>query len=285
MSSFNIWSQDHVTIYQDCQYGGRSHALKAGNYLDRDLGIGNDVISAIRIPKGWRVTVYTDNNFKGVSRTFDEDVVCIAADLNDKISSIRVAHKSNHSNSSAGSRTQMITLYEDCNFRGTSHSLRPGNYVDNQLGIGNDRLSSIRIPSGMRVTLYTDNNFKGSSRTFDENVVCMPADLNDKISSIRVTQKNNHNSSSNRSGNKMITLYVDCDYRGSSHKLGPGTYIDSQLGIGNDRLSSLRIPSGMRITLYTDNNKRGERITLDKSHSCLPHEFNDRVSSVHIERY
>ncbi len=188
MASSGI-AQDHVTVYRDCQYRGNSHNLYEGKYLDRDLGVGNDAISAIRIPKGWKVIVYTNNNFQGASRTFEESVSCMPADLNDKISSMRVERVRGYNQSSRtsyGSGSGMITLYVDCNFRGGSHQLRPGTYNADQLGIGNDRLSAIRIPNGMKVTVYMDNNMRGASLTFDKDVECMPAMYNDKVSSIRV---------------------------------------------------------------------------------------------------
>lgn len=201
-TAISALAQDHVTVYRDCQYRGSSHNLYEGEYLDRDLGVGNDAISAIRIPKGWKVTVYTNNRFQGASRTFDESVSCMPADLNDKISSIRVERSrgyqsSGQSHSSTGNR---VTLFVDCNYRGGSHQLSPGSYRADQLGIGNDRLSAIRIPNGMKVTVYMDNNFRGASLTFDEDVSCMPAQYNDKVSSIRVehTQSGRNYSSGNR---------------------------------------------------------------------------------------
>jgi len=206
-TAFSALAQDHVTVYRDCQYRGSSHNLYEGEYRDRDLGVGNDAISAIRIPKGWKVTVYTNNNFQGSSRSFDESVSCMPADLNDKISSMRVERSHSYNQSSRpshGSGSGVITLYVDCNYRGGSHQLRTGTYNADQLGIGNDRLSAIRIPKGMKVTVYMDNNLRGASLTFDENVSCMPAMYNDKVSSIRVESTHssrNYNNNSNRNYN------------------------------------------------------------------------------------
>ncbi|MDX1333853.1 MAG: hypothetical protein R3252_12555, partial [Robiginitalea sp.] len=133
-------------------------------------------------------------------------------------------------------------------------------------------------------TVYTDNNWRGMSRTFDESVSCMPADLNDKISSMRVERTNGYNSSaSSGSSRDMITLYVDCNYRGGSHQLRPGTYTANQLGIGNDRLSAIRIPKGMKVTVYMDNNFRGASAIYTRDVSCLPPVYNDKVSSIRVE--
>ncbi len=286
-------AQDYITVYEDCGYRGNSHRLYEGDHLDRDLGVGNDKISAIRIPRGWEVTVYTDNNYRGQSRTFDEDVNCMPADLNDKISSIRVTRRS-YSRPGSGSSGGPITLYADCGFRGSRYSIGLGTYTANELGIGNDRLSSLRIPEGYRVTLYVDNNKRGFSKEFRYDVECLTSEgLNDRVSSINVSRANNWQSSqSNKkayrpSGGSSgdVVLYRDCNYRGTSLRLGEGVYYARDLNpIGNDRLSSLRIPKGYTVTLYMDNELRGQRAVFTVDISCLPSVFNDKTSSIEIKR-
>lgn len=49
----------------------------------------NDDVSAISVPKGWRVTIYEHAGYKGRSRTFTGNVSCLG-DFNDEMSSIRV---------------------------------------------------------------------------------------------------------------------------------------------------------------------------------------------------
>src|SRR4030095_10883525 len=59
-----------------------------------------------------------------------------------------------------------VTLYQDCNFRGISATLEVGNYRTYQMKIGNDKLSSLSIPNGMKVTIYEHDNYSGRSTTF-----------------------------------------------------------------------------------------------------------------------
>ena len=272
-TAFSAMAQDHVTVYRDCQYRGSSHNLYEGQYLDRDLGVGNDAISAIRIPRGWKVTVYTNNRFQGASRTFDESVSCMPADLNDKISSMRVERHSGYQSSSAsgGSGSGMITLYVDCNYRGGSHQLRPGTYNANQLGIGNDRLSAIRIPRGMKVTVYMDNNMRGSSLTFDKDVACMPSMYNDKVSSIRVESTHsgkNYNKNSNRNYNSQNQgLKVNFNARGKVPcKLERGAPTSNcDFGVvrrgGGDADVHIKTYNGLRIIYF----QNGRAVGYDRS--------------------
>ena len=51
--------------------------MREGDYRDRDIKIGNDRISSIRVPNGWSVTVYKSNNFEGSSETYTRDVRCL----------------------------------------------------------------------------------------------------------------------------------------------------------------------------------------------------------------
>ena len=78
-------------------------------------------------------------------------------------------------------------------------------------------------------------------------------------------------------------MYGDCDYRGSNKLLSPGTYGDDDLGIGNDQLSSIRIPRGYKVTLYKDNGLRGESIVLTSDQRCLNGHWDNSVSSVRVD--
>ena len=46
-----------------------------------------------------------------------------------------------------------VTIFTDCPFAGQSMSLGVGNYNGNQMGLPNDSISSLRIPSGLQMIL------------------------------------------------------------------------------------------------------------------------------------
>lgn len=91
-SSTNTASGD-VYIYQDINYGGRSASLGLGSYNLASLqakGFYNDDLSSIKVPWGYKVTLYADDNFSGASRVITADTSWIGNDWNDRVSSIRV---------------------------------------------------------------------------------------------------------------------------------------------------------------------------------------------------
>ncbi len=59
----------------------------------------------------------------------------------------------------------------------------------------------------------------------------------------------------------QVTIYSDAEYRGSSKTLGIGKY-PTGFGLKNDSLSSLKIPSGLKVTLCEHDNFQGRRCIL-----------------------
>ncbi len=189
MSSF---AQDHVSVYSGCNFEGDSQKMYEGEYNDRDLKVGNDRISSIRVPNGWTVTVYKSHNFEGSSETYTRDVRCLPEKFNDAISSIRVSRSGNSS---------AVTIYSGCDLKGDKQVLREGDYRDRDIKIGNDRISSIHVPSGWSVTVYKSNNFEGASATYTSDIRCLPEKFNDAISSLRVHRGNHYTASSANNNN------------------------------------------------------------------------------------
>jgi hypothetical protein len=79
-----------------------------------------------------------------------------------------------------------VLIYSDENYQGASQELVEGNYDINSLTIGNDTLSSLKIPQGIKVTLYEHAGFSGRSKMFTEDTPWVGDDFNDLTSSIKV---------------------------------------------------------------------------------------------------
>ncbi|MGZ8898286.1 MAG: glycosyl hydrolase family 18 protein [Halobacteriota archaeon] len=74
--------------YVDENFSGGSVSLKPGEYNNLE-GIA-DKISALRVPDGFRVTLFEHANFQGRSKTFTSDCFYVGDDFNEITSSIRV---------------------------------------------------------------------------------------------------------------------------------------------------------------------------------------------------
>jgi len=85
----------------------------------------------------------------------------------------------------------------------------------------------------------------------------------------------------NISPNGHVVVYDDAEYRGASQIIGVGRYDLS--AIRNDTISSLRVPAGMKVTLYADVGFSGSSKTFTQDTSFVGADFNDRTSSMIVE--
>jgi peptidoglycan hydrolase-like protein with peptidoglycan-binding domain len=85
---------------------------------------------------------------------------------------------------------QAVVIFEHGNYEGKSRQLNPGNYNVAELHsyIGNDQLSSIKIPDGWKVTLFGDGDFKGKSAIFEADAPLI-GEFNDKTSSLIIERQ------------------------------------------------------------------------------------------------
>jgi hypothetical protein len=79
-----------------------------------------------------------------------------------------------------------VIVYADANFAGARQELGPGQFDIGQLSIGNDTISSLRVPSGWTVTLYEHAGFQGRAKTFTSDTAYVGDDFNDLTSAISV---------------------------------------------------------------------------------------------------
>ena len=81
------------------------------------------------------------------------------------------------------------TFYADCNYQGTAITLSEGYYDAWKLrlyGIGDNKLSSIKVLPGYKVTVW-DGEGTGTSKTYTSDISCLVNDgLNDNVSSISI---------------------------------------------------------------------------------------------------
>lgn len=82
--------------------------------------------------------------------------------------------------------SSQVVIYRHVNFEGASQALNIGNYDMIDLAIGNDTVSSLRVPPGLKVTLYQNAGFRGGSKVFTQDTAWVGLDFNDRTSSLKV---------------------------------------------------------------------------------------------------
>jgi hypothetical protein len=82
-----------------------------------------------------------------------------------------------------------VTLYADPNFTGASQCLRTGSFRMADLKVGNDKVSSIKVRSGMKVSLYEHDQYAGASAVFSADSGWVGS-MNDRTSSLVVSTTN-----------------------------------------------------------------------------------------------
>jgi hypothetical protein len=174
-----------------------------------------------------------------------------------------------------------VTLYEDCNYSGKKNYLEAGTYSLYQMKIGNDKLSCMQIPAGMKVTIYENDNFRGRSKTFYNSIACLEGEWNDMASSLVVE---NQNPRPNYNSNDYVVFFNDCYAKGFSQTLRPGRYKGDELGSLKYNISSFTIYGNLRVKTYINNESlSGYSVTHDASESCLGSTENDKIGSLVIE--
>eukprot|EP00808_Paulinella_micropora_P009603 g9125.t1 len=79
----------------------------------------------------------------------------------------------------------------------------------------------------------------------------------------------------------QVIFYRDPDFLGESFMLGTGNYTSMPVG-WNDVISSLRVPSGLSVTLFDEGNFAGTSVTCNTDTPRLG-SFNDLTSSIRIQ--
>lgn len=264
-----------VTIYQG-DYTGPSISLGVGRYNFAALSDIGDVSSA-RVPLGLRLILFENQNFTGRSIMLTRDTgtdLMISYQFNNRTNSFIVEEIEEQKVKEIEKKS--VIIYED-NFSGESRRLAPGRYDYQQLGIRDNALSSISIPPGFRVQLFDHAGFEDRLMTLraDTNVdFFLTNSVNDKataliVEEIPITEV-------------TITVYTD-RFQGASQELLPGRYRAIDLTVGNNSISSIRVPKGMRVTIHDREDKTGFSRTITTDSDLAGQRFDNNISSLMVE--
>ena len=100
--------------------------------------------------------------------------------------------------------------------------------------------------------------------------VAQLGDFNDQISSIVVEPM-------------RVMLFQHANFGGNSQAFGVGRFDVGQLTIGNDQASSVLVPPGYKVTLFSNAGFQGAKRVITGDASYVGNDFNDVVSSIIVE--
>jgi hypothetical protein len=201
-----------------------------------------------------------------------------------------------------------VTLYKHVHFRG-HHETFYGDVPNlGRSSIGNDRASSVEVPTGCRVTLYRDADFRGPAITVHQHVGDLGTTWigNDEVSSLTVDchgagyrdrgdggvrDRGDHRGrgygrdhgygrgygygrdhgygDDRRRRQAAVTVFSDAGFRGYSESF---SYDDPDLrdnSIGQDEISSISVAPGCRAVLFADVGFRGAATAVTGSDGNL----------------
>ena len=85
------WNDNHVIVFSECGYAGRSKGLPVGDYdALRKVGVEHNAISSMIIPEGLAVEVFQLRRFGGHWYRLNQNQICLKGNWDNRIGSLRV---------------------------------------------------------------------------------------------------------------------------------------------------------------------------------------------------
>ncbi len=185
------------------------------------------------------------------------------------------------------------TVYKNDNFNPPFQEIGPGTYDMGDLTFGNDEISSVRVPEGLRVIMYEHANFKGDKRMLvrDYDFWASGDPFNDKTSAILVEEVATFYQHANYGGKKLILGIGRYDLTKIGGSAGTPSYGTGDFDINwKDVISSMKVPSGLMVILYEAADFTGRSWVFnenvpDFSQYIYPSgvSANDKISSIVIK--
>ena len=155
-------------------------------------------------------------------------------------------------------------------------ALRPGRYNLEALtaaGVPENWMTSVRVPANMVFQAFSEDNFGGEMWEYTADCSNVGAEANDQMSSCIIYYRNG------------VTFYADDLFRGNCVTLTKGRYTMAelnQLGIPNDWMTSLAIPEGWNVIVYSEDHFAGDAWNFGRGTHNVGTDCNDKMTSVKI---
>lgn len=182
--------------------------------------------------------------------------------------------------------SQAVEVYTHGNYAmewegipGQVQKLAVGMYTDveNNLLIGNDQISSLKVPEGLGVRLYEHAWYQGATVDFTSDVAALPPEWNDRASSVAVYRLED--------GPPAIDYAMAFDFTWARPLMLPiGDYPDlSATALGVSTLGALLIPRHLSVTLFDQAGFAGASVELFGENTTLG-EWDNRAQSLRVSR-
>jgi hypothetical protein len=176
---------------------------------------------------------------------------------------------------------QQVTVYRDCNFRGASISMGPGNYTGNQLGVMVRDISSINIPAGYVVNLFSQDFFNGNYISLNTSSSCL---LNQLFSKRTVSMQVIYMGSA--ANTPPISVYRLCNYVGRAEEVTEGTY--NSYASNFNGILSIRVTPGYAVLFRRETRIGNSVSTVTEEYrsdkACLPFNWGSTVKDAYVYR-
>lgn len=283
-----------AVAYRGSKFTGTSQSLGVGGYETVAGELGEvATISSLQVSPGHRSVVCDHDRSSGINtgalglcRFFAAGKhATVGSDLERKISLVAIGGPA-------------LTAFRDSRYTGPSQRFGPGMYEAkrNQLGaVGNDAITSLRVARGYRVVAcrhdskgHNNGGNLGLCRYYGPGAHdLVGTDPNDDISTLVVL--------AGPSGDPKLTGYRDRDHSGVKKDFGVGIYegVRKELTpVGNDEISSLRIATGYRAVVCSeDSYRRVNKGSLGLcryygagGHEYVGNDLNDKISLISVAR-
>ncbi|MEJ7847270.1 MAG: hypothetical protein WKF92_04165 [Pyrinomonadaceae bacterium] len=158
-------------IYSQANYSGSAMAVERYWSGNGDWNGSPHRIRSIRVPAGWRLTLYTQPNFRGTETSVTSDISWNSgAYWNGKTRSIRVSRDTD------SGITGFPIIYAQANMRGPSEAIENGYSGGGDWEGSPHRIRSIRVPQGWFLVVYDQRNYRGRSYNVDADWTPQPGD-------------------------------------------------------------------------------------------------------------
>jgi hypothetical protein len=169
-----IREEDVVILYENVDFTGSYQKLGNGAYTIRQLSIGKRGPRSLKLSSCKIVTFYEDNDFRQRRNIFTCDTTFIDDYTVDTTTAIVVQ--------------PVVEIYEEPDYKGSSHKLPTGRYNMVELPVCRDQIYSLKVPDGLMVTLFEEAGFQGMNMSFTQNSSLVSSLFNESSQSLLVEQ-------------------------------------------------------------------------------------------------